>query len=43
MSENDIKFAEGKLPYYLNGTVLDGSKKAIVTTPERSRKVRLKG
>ncbi len=31
VSENDIKFAEGKLPYYLNGTVLDGSKKIIVT------------
>jgi len=31
ITENDIKFAKGELPHYLEGTILDGSKKVIVT------------
>ncbi len=39
VSENDIKFAEGKLPYYLNGTILDGSEKVIVTDTGKIPKI----
>ena len=42
ISENDIKFAKNKLPYVMAGTLLDGSKKVIITEdgklPERIKK-----
>lgn len=31
VTENDIKFARGELPYVLKGTILDGSKRVIIT------------
>jgi len=31
ITENDIKFAKGELPHYLEGTILDGSRKAVAT------------
>ena len=42
ITENDIKFAKGELPYVMAGTILDGSKKVVITEdgklPERIRK-----
>ncbi|RUM32855.1 MAG: hypothetical protein DSY33_06055 [Archaeoglobus sp.] len=42
VTENDIKFAKGELPYVMAGTILDGSKRVIVTEdgklPERVKK-----
>ena len=42
ITENDIKFAKGELPYVMAGTILDGSKKVIITEdgelPERIKK-----
>ena len=42
VTENDIKFAKGELPYVMAGTILDGSKKVIITEdgelPERIKK-----
>lgn len=32
VTENDIKFAEGKLPNFLEGTILDGNTRVIVTS-----------
>ena len=40
ITENDIKFAEGKLPHYLKGTILDGSKKVIVTENIKQSKLK---
>ncbi len=42
VTENDIKFAKGELPYVMAGTILDGSKRVIITEdgklPERIKK-----
>jgi len=42
VTENDIKFAKGELPYVMAGTILDGSKRVIITgdgkLPERIKK-----
>lgn len=36
ITENDIKFAKGELPYFLEGTILDGSR-TVVTAPAEER------